>query len=100
MLFSGEIYTTGKNFALPLAVMAGTNLTSELLLLEILLDCLSRTRATWRKASPITNMCYKFTDKHFPGDGVFPAHRAIGAWKRWTKYHHCLLFLKVSCKSS
>ena len=28
MLLSGEIYTTGKNFALPPAVTAGTNLTS------------------------------------------------------------------------
>ena len=28
MLFSGEIYTTGKNFTLPLAVTALTNLTS------------------------------------------------------------------------
>ena len=28
MLISGEIYTTGKNFTLPPAVMAGTNSTS------------------------------------------------------------------------
>ena len=28
MLFSGEIYTTDKIFTLPLAVTAGTNLTS------------------------------------------------------------------------
>ena len=28
MLISGEIYTTGKNFTLPLAVTAMTNITS------------------------------------------------------------------------
>ena len=28
MLISGEIYTTGKNFTLPLAVTAVTNITS------------------------------------------------------------------------
>ena len=30
MLFSGKIYTSGKNFTLPPAVTAGTNITSGL----------------------------------------------------------------------
>ena len=35
MLISGEIYTTGKNFTLPLAVTAVTNLTSALIMFSL-----------------------------------------------------------------
>ena len=36
MLISGEIYTTGKNFTLPLAVTAETNLTSGLIFVSFI----------------------------------------------------------------
>ena len=84
MLISGEIYNTGKNFILTPAVTAGTNLSSESLLLEFLLDSLSRTRATWRINPPLTNiisLCRVFHvhsqsiwHKCFPSNGVFPPH--------------------------
>ena len=56
MLFSREIYTTGKNFTLPPAVTGVTKITSaaKYIFCHLLVDCCSNYRSTKKQLGPTT----------------------------------------------